>query len=594
MPDSGDVPLCFVLPAANNDPLKMLHHHLLSGVVREGDFFVNVFPKHQEELLPLGYPGKIEMILEPKIYMERLCSCRAIISGRLHGAILGLHMGVPTFGAWYLEDTHKVPDLMKNVMHLPDQYVFINENLTRADLEAQVESIRREYWEGGRRSHIHNLLASFYDDFEEHARHVLTEGFGFNLSAPPPEMIETQASGWEGELEPYREPGVAYSISGLFMSTILVAFIVAMAVRRQRSVEKPNADKGAANQLGSTEEEEVQKEMSLLYPQKKSHSSQQSTRAPSTPTKPSKVVLAVDFVVWVSLAVGFSVYGKGYLRETRDPAGLLALQGLTGVLVLGGLGHWGFLDLDPVRELQTAVRTPSGLAAILHTSQALLTNIAVLVGGVAITNAVKAMEPVAAAIFSYFLLGKQLSRAKIVGVFTIVAGITLLTSKHSGSHSTSSSRAALLTSTAITIGAVCCNALRNVVLKRGVPIPSHVTLYVCSAAATLVGVVMMIQSRILSMSDDEHDNLGNKSLAPWFQSNGVNASLCFVGYNFASFNILAYLNPVGHAVGNSCKRMLVFASGLILLGEVMSARQFSGAILALLGVLVYNIAGARN
>lgn len=43
---------------------------------------------------------------------REMCSCKAIISGRLHGAILGLHMGVPTFGFFATPYGDKVPDLM--------------------------------------------------------------------------------------------------------------------------------------------------------------------------------------------------------------------------------------------------------------------------------------------------------------------------------------------------------------------------------------------------------------------------------------------------------------------------------------------------
>ena len=74
----------------------------------------------------------------------------------------------------------------------------------------------------------------------------------------------------------------------------------------------------------------------------------------------------------------------------------------------------------------------------------------------------------------------------------------------------------------------------------------------------------------------------------------MNASLCFVGYNFVSFNLLARLTPVGHAVGNSFKRVLVFAGGLMFLGELMNSRQLGGAALALAGVLAYNVSGAKK
>ncbi|CAN0453067.1 unnamed protein product, partial [Ectocarpus fasciculatus] len=102
-------PLCFILPAANTDDLKAMHQHLLDNVVQRGDVFVNVFPKHQDEIVKnFDYPGKVHQILDPNEYSGRLCACKAVISTRLHGAILGLHMGVPTFGMFRLPHGNKV------------------------------------------------------------------------------------------------------------------------------------------------------------------------------------------------------------------------------------------------------------------------------------------------------------------------------------------------------------------------------------------------------------------------------------------------------------------------------------------------------
>ena len=48
-----------------------------------------------------------------------------------------------------------------------------------------------------------------------------------------------------------------------------------------------------------------------------------------------KAIFMLNFVLWVSLAMGFSAYAKGYLRKTREPIGLLVLQGTIGIAVLG-------------------------------------------------------------------------------------------------------------------------------------------------------------------------------------------------------------------------------------------------------------------
>lgn len=322
------------------------------------------------------------------------------------------------------------------------------------------------------------------------------------------------------------------------------------------------------------------------------------------------------------------VVPPGHARPRR----MLALQGVSGaavLLVLGRLGGLGSSDPSSSNgsdapskargqaglsvQLVTAGRREA-LAAVLHSGQAILTNFSLFVGGVAVTNALKAMEPVAAAVLSYFLLGKRVAPGGVAALALIVAGILVLTCKSLGGggglvvegQGTGGGRyitGRILMSAAFTMAAVSCNALRNVVIKQGDPIPPHRTLFTCSVAAGAIGVALMLL-RLMVRSMDELLLGGEDTAAEsgenapqygaWLSMSGINAALCFVGYNFASFNLLARLSPVGHAVGNSVKRVVMFGSGIILMGEVMTARQLAGASVALVGVGAYNVAGKRK
>lgn len=782
-----------------------MHQQLISHVVQPGDVFVNVFPKHQMEIEEHGYPGEVEEILDPEEFMKRLCSCRAIVSSRLHGAILGLHMGVPTFGAFHTASGNKIPELMLGTMQVPEQFLLINKHLTREVVDLQVDAVRHLYADRGRRTAIHTRMQGFFDDFVSHADHVLFDIIGVPrplgsgaetaelvtaetkttsspivpdivsgvqgghsgtaiTSAQDPAlgemkratakiattdtlqkslasgdsagtagnpMSQTEPSAWktstaEAEIstvakagEPTtsqvvdsfpetkpvtskasspesddavspreRVPSIAETLiihkgalktppatetsvphiqeaeeaavhtfpetelipggksapepvnsitptAGL--ATITEAFVVndyIAAMLLLLSIlglaflppggapRRPSHDNLSGKEGPQGGQEQVQKDVAArcgsafeLGISERSTVLLGRSTSPGVAAMPSKMLFLLNFAAWVSLATGFSAYGKSYLRETRDPVGLLVLQGVMGVIVLCALGRFGVLDVHPGKDLTAEAARQAGLAATLHTIQALLTNFAMLVGGVAVTNALKAMEPVAAAAFSYLLLGKKCSGARIAGVVTIVAGIAVLTSDRGdgnkgGANGIGGHDSAILVSAVIAMAAVCCNALRNVVIKKGDPIPPQQTLLACSAAAMMVGVVMMFLREMFSVMD-ELSALPVQTLpapattvAPgetvragdgygWLRTNGVNAGLCFVGYNLASFNLLARLSPVGHAVGNSCKRMLVFASGLLFLGEVMSVRQLGGAAIALVGVLAYNIAGTR-
>lgn len=901
-------PLCFILPASNTAPTIEMHKHLLAHVVRPGDVFVNVFPKHQEEILEQhDYPGEVLQILDPAEFTQRLCSCRAIVSTRFHGVILGLHMGVPTLGASDMSYGNKVPGVLIDTMRLPEQYLVINEKLTREDLDQEVGIIRRLYASHGRRTSIHARLSELSDDFEAHAEHVLfhvlgvenqaslkkqkkqqqhraedlfsdTEITAFLPAAPAiggstaserrsgssvltkidgseaaavvagravvvktnsdlapelntkkeekkkekkkntPVMTEEVEAEQENKqaaaaisqeslpviervggitadhaasgttriaLKPsisrasdvihrssaaetdghtpattpktstsaktkekladvtdtkVKEATESVSLAALLLANsgafsrsvkeeagptieaksktslpetdssrasvgsgdpsvaeplkpsdmIVREGVVADGQQQKRSKNEGTAsttsvdgyhgrreprtteriaatskisvpdlvsatDNGAPAAEGASTNDAIEGVLiddymaaTLLFglvvglaflpsggtARKASHDNLcvdgavvesgrgTASRAPCdgdsltsggselfmSPTRsagatsgiaatPSRMLFMLNFAMWVSLAIGFSGYGKAYLSDTRDPVGLLVLQGAVGVVVLCSLGRVGILDLRTGKDLTPSAARHAGLAALLHTGQALLTNFAVFSGGVAMTNGLKAMEPVAAAVFSYFLLGKKCSAPRVVALATIVAGISLLTSKDNYNTGSSSDNDYVLVSAVFTMAAVCFNALRNVMIKKGDPIPPHHTLLACSGAATVVGVgLMLLRSGLLLVGDLDQENgqwihSGRDLGAGWFRMGGVNAALCFVGYNLASFNLLVRLNPVGHAVGNSCKRMLVFATGLLFLGEVMTVRQLGGTAVALLGVLAYNIAG---
>lgn len=306
----------------------------------------------------------------------------------------------------------------------------------------------------------------------------------------------------------------------------------------------------------------------------------------------STLVFFVSFISWVLLAIAFNAYGKSYLKATANPVGLVVLQGAAGVVVICCLGLSRVLKLRSGAELSAPAARALRLAALCHTSQALLTNFAVFVGGVAVTNALKAMEPVAAAVFSYFLLEKKsISGVRGGALVVILCGVVLLTTKSKEGDNTR-----MLLSAAFTMTAVCANALRNVAIKKGDPISHHQTLLACSTAATVVGFGVMLMRLAIRGMDDL---LGQGCEGPrtdgnafgWIRIEGVSAAFCYVGCQFASFNILAFISPVGHAVGNSCKRVLVFGSGIVLLGETMSAWQFGGTAVALFGVLVYSVGG---
>lgn len=582
-----------------------MHKQLVERVVRPGDIFVNVFPKHQKEIEAHRYPGKVHAILDPSVFTEKLCACRAIVSSRLHGVIMGLHMGVPTFGAFYSKTNNEISELVLDTMQLPDQFFLVDQQLTRKVVDAKVEDVRRAYSlkNGALRTSIHARLSGFYDEFQVHANYVLVGVIEPALAKSKPKI----ATWTLGSIS------AAWVLNDYVAAALLLACIVGLALlpsarsARRRPSHHLSSENSPRGDVGG-----IQKEISAAasgssdsehggscYQSPERSPVLRVRTAPGAAAASSKMLFMLNFSVWVLLAMGFGGYGKYYMSDTGDPVGLLVLEGVTGTVVLSGLG---WLDLSPTRGLRSAAARQAGLAAILHTGQALLTNFAMLLGGVAVTNALKATEPAAAAILSYIFLGKRCSSSQVCAIVAIVTGVAVLTSSGNGSGSSEDGNGgnpAVRVSATIALAAVCCNALRNVVIKTAAPVPPHQTLFACSVAATFIGFGLMflrfLSGATLTLSTGgaaDKTQVGDKA-RDMFQIRGINAALCFVGQNFASFNILASLNPVGHAVGNACRYMLVFASGLLLLGEVMSPGQLGGAAIALVGVLTYNVAGMR-
>ncbi|CBJ48453.1 hypothetical protein Esi_0002_0275 [Ectocarpus siliculosus] len=348
-----------------------------------------------------------------------------------------------------------------------------------------------------------------------------------------------------------------------------------------------------------------------------------TTVANSVDATSSVIFLVLNFTIWVFLAVGFSGYCMAYLSHTHDPVGLLTLQGATGVAILLLLGLFAGLDfnfnprlgLTPAANCQVgcAAARQTRLAALLHAGQTLLANAAVLVGGVDATNALSAAtEPVAATVLSYLLLGKTYSGLRLTALTTIVAGTLFLVFERKSDQGGGSSGSSGSNSLAVlTMTAVCFSALRNVAIKGSPVPPPHQTLLACSVAATVVGVGLMLVRiicrrmdflqrtgpgpdsalRIIESGGGDGISNNHEFSTSWLRMDGVNAALCVVGCNLASFNLLARLSLIDHAIGSSCKRMLVFAGELFVLGKVMSVSQLGGTVVTFFGVLAFNIAG---
>lgn len=699
-------PLCFVLPSATKENLQNMHHIFSSRVVRRGDVLLNVFPKHQEEIEAYPYPSRVEEVMDPAQFAMRVCDCRAVVASRLHGAIIALQAGVPTIAAWPDAEGNKVPDLMKDVLGLPDQFVLVDNAFSRSSLIRRVREVRKSY-STGRRSRVFDKLESIARRTNQQSARMLADvahvqlpevdvsigsdpgGFWgkmgrahgsdenladeIGVATPPRIEVNGESPSSEAIVSPWdrftkswgfggrsKAPGVGGGVSyagSVYVALAALTMIAALglprlAYRPRRKSRLLQHAKAAAfafdNEAGLADASELATSTLEEAPSQLGRNQFQIS---------DFAFFGVNYVIWVVLATGFNVCSKTYLRETRNPVALLAIQGWVGIIVLLAMNEFavsrrrcfstGPAAFSPAPcpatspdssspapsppsssagkaqfsapsswtgpswagkcGLREAKRLGQGVwqAGLFHSGNAVLTSWSVLVGGVAATHALKALEPVAAAGFSRWLLGSSLPPGRAVGVAIIVVGLGILMvplnlprwAGGGGAHSPDAEQRAsevllvgeqnLAFPALLTACACCFVALRNVLLKKPdpPPPPPPLGLLACSITGAVVGSTALL----VPWLPCSWEWAGQ----PLLRTSGVNAALCAVGYNLASFNLLSELSPVGHAVGNASKRVLLFASGLFLLGEEgsMSPRQLAGASVAFVGLASYNLAG---
>ncbi|CAM9181555.1 unnamed protein product, partial [Hapterophycus canaliculatus] len=720
-PDIKRRPLCFVLPSAMKENLQEMHRIFSSRVVHTGDVLLNVFPKHQAEIEAYPYRARVEQVLDPVDFATRLCDCRAVIASRLHGAVLALQAGVPMVAAWPDNKDNKVPDLMNDVMRLQDQFVLIDESFTRRDLSRKIREVRQRYF-SGRRNRVFEKLDSIAMHTQQECAHLLANVAHLQLpqavnsssahnavsfwgeadvepkldgdlgEARAPEIEEAQtpielnqegrlrgglSSSWNWLMRAWKVGRTTpASVVGGELSCARSIYLAWMALAMIALLGSPRMASRSRRELASPPHESAPS----FAPEKRRGLSEDGNelstyaQAPACGSRVGQDPLRVsignlwffglNYVLWIVLSLGFSICSKTYMRETRNPIALLAIQGWVGVSVLcaTNLVAWHSRRVraprstshsasscpptSPGSDSDTASSPPpspsslsSGIesrsltsfssepswagqcglrearrlghnvwqAGLLHSGNAVLTSWSILLGGVAATHALKALEPVAAAGFSRWLLGSSLPPGRTAAIAIIVLGLGILmvplhlpkwvgarggaaSDWEGGKAGNLAGPGQDLAFPAIISACACCAvALRNVLLKKQdpPPPPSPLGLLACSIVGAVVGSMILLVPWLPCSWEWAGE--------PLLRTSGVNAALCFVGYNLASFNLLSELSPVGHAIGNASKRVCLFASGYFLLGEEesMSPRQLAGALVALVGLASYNFTGTR-
>lgn len=595
---------------------------------------------------------------------------------------------------------------MKDVLRFPDQFFLIDDSLTRETLAKKANGVIRRYSAGQRYRVFKRLEAVAMHTQKEYARMLVAVVHlqlrqGNNLSSERPaggfwEMVDLEAAvakereaakagprieidgnGQLGEELPYAEAGATpVAVEGeepTFAPARATPPLVVGELSFAGSIRMTLVTLVMISALGLPMLAYRSRRGLVLTPHAKADTfalntglrlSEGGELASSTQTRLSGfwfgqnqlrildvAFFGLNYILWVVLAFGCNLCSKTYMRETRSPMALLALQGWVGVGVLCAMNLTArfrrrssasssstsceatsdacsyatpcpppasvrMTHLSPLSSADPSWEGKCGLvearqlgqgvwqAGLLHAGNAVVVSWLILIGGVAAMQALKAFEPLAAAGFSRWLLGSSLRPGRAAAVAAIVLGLVVsMVPLHprwwaGGTDGDSAgegqgglgvlmpSGQGLALIALLAVCACCPIAARNVFLKKPdtPPPPPPLGLLACSIVGAVIGSLALL----VPWLPWDWEWAGE----PLLRTSGINAALCSVGYNLASFNLLSELSPMGHAVGSASKRICLFACGFYLLGDggPMSPRQVGGASVAFLGLASYSLA----
>ena len=161
--------LCYVLPGDcydhknSSDGSKFSGHGWIARILNPNDVLINVFPKYSQKIMSYYPNHTIHDIIEPKEYIATINKCRAVISMRLHGSILGLHSSVPTI-PMSTALSGKVYSLVHTVLDFPDSFILLKSTVTMSVMHRHVNYVVNEYLTNGRREKVWAKLDALFND----------------------------------------------------------------------------------------------------------------------------------------------------------------------------------------------------------------------------------------------------------------------------------------------------------------------------------------------------------------------------------------------------------------------------------------------
>lgn len=292
-----------------------------------------------------------------------------------------------------------------------------------------------------------------------------------------------------------------------------------------------------------------------------------------------RATFAALVVTWYAASVVAVLSAKLVLERSGAPASLCALQ-LTAATLLCRLQH-GSKRMPAVGEAeQNLVRA----IAVSYALGFLLTNAGIAVAAPSFIETFKAAEPLSTVILAAIFLGEQEKPLTLVSLSPIVCGVAMA-SFGSAAFSIVGMALAIMSNGAFSARAVLTKRLKATQPESACATSDIVLFYHVSRIGLLVLVpcALIFDASALHAALFDAPSAAPRGLPLLLLANSCAHAL----YNGVSFAVLARVSTASHAVINICRRVVVVAAAAALFKTPVSALNWCGVGLAVIGVTAF-------
>mmetsp|Transcript_27702 Transcript_27702/g.54124 ORF Transcript_27702/g.54124 Transcript_27702/m.54124 type:complete len:340 (+) Transcript_27702:56-1075(+) len=324
------------------------------------------------------------------------------------------------------------------------------------------------------------------------------------------------------------------------------------------------------------------------------------------PKKVNIALLAVYMALWYTLNVQYNLYNKKILNAFPYPYMVSLSQlasGLVYILPIWILGLGG-------RTFPSSFSAPSmGLLGAFHGSGHFATVISLGAGSVAFANVVKAAEPFCSVLMGVLMTGSFPPLMEMLALAPIIAGVMVASMAEP-----EFSQTAFIFAMSSNLLFAARGTLAKTIMSGGpgtkkiggadvfalntifaLIIMTPVAFYMEGAVIQDAWKKYATGSKAIDFSALVNGELDTK-LSPspeYFAAYLLVCGLYYYTYNEMAFMVLDLLDPVGQAVGNTVKRVVIIIAGTIVFNKPLTQQGILGSGIAIGGVLLYSLVKAN-